>query len=285
MSEQPIKSAVAEDSVAADPFNATLLKRIDLNEELAVFKIKPDCGEVAQFSPGQYTTLGLPADEDPNDAEAAVKRARRGPKLIRRAYSIASSPKQRDHMDFYIVRVEEGKLTPKLWQLKAGDRIFMDGKCKGNFTMDDVPPGKDLVMVGTGTGMAPFMSMLRTYRGTGRWRKFVVLDGCRYIRDLGYRSDMEKIAAEDPTVIYIPTVTREPADAPWTGHRGRVNVILEPENYLKLVGTPLTPEQCHVFLCGNPQMIDQGEETLQKRGFVVKNREHPDGNIHFERYW
>ncbi|GAB4107962.1 MAG: hypothetical protein Kow00105_12870 [Phycisphaeraceae bacterium] len=127
--------------------------------------------------------------------------------------------------------------------------------------------------------------MLNTYRGTGKWNKLVLLDGCRYVKDLGYFDQLTKIAEEDDSVIYLPTVTREPEDSPWTGLRGRVHGILEPENFKKLTGFELDPNTCHVLLCGSPQMIDQATENLSKLGFVTKDRDHPDGNIHFERYW
>ncbi len=275
----------APSSSEPSPYNATLLERQDLNEALAIFKVRPDDGNVPDFEPGQYTTLGLidPDAPPPNPNSPASRR--KGPKLIRRAYSIASSPKLKSHLEFYIVRVDEGKLTPLLWKLKPGDPIFMDHKVKGKFTLEGIPDGKNLIMVGTGTGMAPFWSMLNTYRGTGKWNKLVLLDGCRYVKDLGYYDQLTKIAEEDDSVIYLPTVTREPEDSPWTGLRGRVHGILEPENFKKLTGFELDPNTCHVLLCGSPQMIDQATENLGKLGFVTKDRDHPDGNIHFERYW
>lgn len=269
----------------ADPYNATFLKREDLNEVLAIFKVRLDSGEEPDFEPGQYTTLGLidPDAPPPNPKSPASRK--KGPRLVRRAYSIASSPKLKSHLEFYIVRIDEGKFTRLLWKIKPGDPIFMDHKIKGKFTLAGIPDGKDLVMVGTGTGVAPFWSMLNTYRHTGRWRKLVLLDGCRYIQDLGYYDQLTKIAEEDDSVIYLPTVTREPDDAPWGGQRGRVHSVLEPESFTKLTGVTLDPDQCHVLLCGSPQMIDQATVNLNKLGFVTKDRDHPDGNIHFERYW
>ena len=151
------------------PYNATLIEREDLNEALAIFKVRLDSGQELDFSPGQYTTLGLiDPDAPPPNPNSPASKKRKGPKLIRRAYSIASSPKLKSYLEFYIVRVDEGKLTPLLWKIKEGDPIFMDHKIKGKFTLAGIPDGKDLVMVGTGTGVAPFWSMLNTYRHTGR---------------------------------------------------------------------------------------------------------------------
>ena len=270
------------------PYNATLIEREDLNEALAIFKVRFDAGEIPDFEPGQFTTLGLIAPDTPDTPDAPPPKPdsrRKGPKMIRRAYSIASSSKIKTHIEFYVVHIDGGKFTTPLWRLKAGDPIFMDNKIKGAFTLGDIPDGRDLVMVGTGTGMGPFWSMVSTYRGTGRWRKLVLLDGCRYVKDLGYYDKLTKIAKEDDSIVYLPTVTREPDDHPWPGLRGRVHSILEPEQFTQLSGVTLDPKRCHVLLCGSPQMIEQATENLNQLGFVTKDREHPDGTIHFERYW
>lgn len=257
--------------------NATLIERHDLNEELAVVRIRPDWGEVDAFKPGQFAMLGFPREEAPGPVGKI--------KFIRRAYSIASSPKVRDHIELFVVLVEEGKLTPRLWTVPEGGRLWLDNRIKGEFTLDDVPNDKDLVLVSTGTGIAPFVSMLRTYHGENRWRKLVMINGVRRVRDLGYREELERIAAEDPSVVYIPLVTREPEDSHWAGLRGRVQAVLSNEGlYQELTGSRLDPEQCHVMLCGNPAMITGVEKDLHVRGFTTKTKKEP-GNIHFERYW
>lgn len=269
----------------SNPYNATIIEREDLHAALAIFKIRFDTGEQPDFEPGRFTTLGLIDHDAPPPNPDSPRSRRRGPKMIRRAYTIASPPKLKSHFEFYIVRIDHGTFTDPFWQLQAGDRLFMDPNIKGNFTLDGIPDGKDLVMVGTGTGLAPFWSMLNTYRGTGRWRKLVLLDGCRFVKDLGYYDPLTKIAAEDDSVIYLPTVTREPADSPWQGLRGRVHAILEPDRFQQLTGIALDPNQCHALLCGSPRMIDEASEKLSQLGFVTRDRDHPDGNLHFERYW
>jgi len=266
-----------------DIHNATLVERIDLHESLALFRVKYNDHEVPDFQPGQFATLGLP-DATPPDPDKPV-RPGRGPKLIRRAYSIASPATQKDTLEFYIVRVDDGKLTPSLWNVQPGDKLFMNERIGGHFTLEGVPEGKTLVMVGTGTGLAPFRSMYLTYRDTGRWERFVMLDGCRVARDLGYCDELTRMAQADERMVYLPTVTREPEDSSWAGLRGRVNAVLEPEAFKQHAGVELSPETCHVFLCGNPAMIDQVEENLLGRGFVVQDRKHPEGSLHFERYW
>lgn len=268
-----------------DIHNATLVEREHVHEDLAFFRVKYNHQEVPEFEPGQFATLGLP-DTAPPDPDKPV-RPGRGPKLIRRAYSIASPATQRDLLEFYIVRVEEGKLTPSLWDIEPGQTLFMNERITGHFTL---PPaeqiaGKTLIMVGTGTGLAPFRSMYLTYRDQPRWDHFVLFDGCRVARDLGYYEELMKFTEDDERFNYIPTVTREPVDSSWGGRRGRVTELLEPMTFRTLTGRDLDPDSCEVFLCGNPAMIDQVEAELASRGFVAQDRKHPEGNLHFERYW
>ena len=265
-----------------DLLNATLIERHDLNDELSIVKVRPDVCEVSEFKPGQFAMLGFPREDTLTPSGNGKGRK---PRMIRRAYSIASSAEVRDHVELFVVLVEEGKLTPRLWSVTQGGRLWMDDRIKGEFTMDGVPPGRDLVMVSTGTGIAPFISMLRTYAGQPYWRRLVVINGVRRATDLGYREELEQISRKDPNVIYIPLVSREPADSDWPGLRGRVQTVLDDDAaYERLVGAPLHPQQCHVFLCGNPDMITSAEASLLERGFITHKKNSP-GNIHFERYW
>ena len=275
---------MAEANVAEQILNATVTERHEFSEVLSYFRITPDSGQVPQFKPGQFCTIGLPPIDAPA-APANPDKPRRRPKLTRRAYSIASSPNVRDHLELLIVLVDEGKLTPELWKFRqTGDRLYLDDRIMGEFTLDGVPDGKDLIWISTGTGLAPYISMLRTFQGTGRWRKVVTIHGCRYTADLGYRQELETAAANDPSVVYLPMVTREPDHSDWTGLRGRVTALFERDDVEDVLTMPLDPEQCHVFLCGSPDMINQMQALLEARGFVTQTKKQP-GNIHFERYW
>lgn len=269
-----------ESATHTDVLNATLVAREDVNATLSIVRVRPDTGRVPDFQPGQFVRLGLPKPGQAPPPPGKPARVR----FTRRAYSIASSPHATDALEFFVVRIEEGALTPRLWEIPVGGRLWMDHEAKGEFTLDLAPAGADLVMVSTGTGIAPFISMLRTFRRTNRWRRFVLINGARYAADLGYEDELRAIAREDQTVHYIPLVTREPEDGAWTGLRGRVQSALEPETYRRLVGAPLDPTTCHVFLCGNPEMIDAVERLLQARGFITDSHAQK-GNIHFERYW
>ena len=268
-----------------DPRNAVLVDRVDVHPGLATLGVRLKDGTAPAFVPGQYATLGV-ADADG--------------RLVRRAYSVASAPDAAYARDgvlrFYVVRVEGGALTPSLFDLRAGDELFLSPRLGGHFVLHEADRARDVVMVATGTGTAPFRSMLLAEQdapgsapggppaGTPRGRR-ALLEGCRLAEDLGYLEELRAWAAADPGFAYLPTVTREPEGSAWDGRRGRVNALLEPAAFEAAAGFPLDPATTSVFLCGNPQMIDQAEAELTARGFTTRDRKHPRGNLVFERYW
>ena len=264
--------------------NATIVQRDDLNEYLTVVRVRPDSGELPAFEPGQFVTLGLvresEGDQRPKSGSSRKPRVR----MVKRPYSIASAPTGVDYLEFLIILVERGRLTTRLWDVSVGGRVWLDSRILGDFTLARATPDKDLVAISTGTGIAPFISMLRHYRGKGRWRRFVVINGVREVGDLAYRNELEAITREDASVIYIPVVSRGSEGLAWDGLRGRVPMTLERAAYRDLVGAPLDPDHCHVFLCGNPQMIQDVEVVLAARGFVTQTKS-VAGNLHYERYW
>ncbi len=268
-----------------DPTNARVVYRHDLNETLSIVRVAADAGPVPAFTPGQFITLGLPKTLPAGLAETPgfARRPGRVP-MVKRAYSIASDAGQTAWLELFVVLIEAGKLTPQLWRQDFPNRVWMDSVCKGEFTLDHIPAGRDLLMISTGTGLAPFLSMLRTYRGQQRWRRFSLVHGVRHLSDLGYREELEQIAHEDPTVRYVPIVSRPAAHEAWPGLRGRIQILLEEDMYRQRADCDLDPEQTHVFLCGNPAMIEETERLLHTRGFVTHTPESA-GNIHYERYW
>jgi ferredoxin--NADP+ reductase len=189
--------------ITAEPDNAELLERIDVGPTLTIFRVAPVEGPVPAFEAGQFTNLGV------GHAPAPGKRP-----LLRRALSIASSPNEREHLEFYIRLVEDGELTPRLFELRPGASLWLDSRVYGRFTLEDVPPGSNLLMVATGTGLAPFVSMLRTYRGTDRWRRCVLLESSRCAAELGYRAELVRLESEDPTFTYRPTLDARARAAP-----------------------------------------------------------------------
>lgn len=261
----------------ATPLNATVVERVDHNPFQMILRVRMDGdeGNLGPFEPGQFTNLGLPP-RDPAHASGSSG-------LVKRPYSIASAPNE-PAVEFFLRLVDDGALTPQLWKLGVGDRLWMEPRTVGKFTLAEVPTGKDLVMVSTGTGLAPYVSMLRHYRGTGRWNRLVMVHGVRIESDLGYRGELEGLAQQDNKLVYLPVCSREHEPGPWQGMRGHVMAALEPAFYAKAVGAPLDPEHCQVFLCGNPQMIDSVEAQLGALGFQPHTRKNP-GQIYKERYW
>ena len=281
--------STSEAAETTDPqmiLNATLVERHDLNEYLAVVKIQPDTGTVPYFKPGQFCTLGVPRPPRPEEIEILRARGREArPRLIRRAYSIVSSPEEREYVELFVILVSEGKLTPKLWDLKVGERLWMHEEIKGEFTLEGVAPDRDQLMVSTGTGLAPYISMYRTFRGTNRWKTYTVVNGVRHASDLGYVQELNGYARADKAFSYLPMVSRAKPEDNWAGLKGRVTALLDGEVYLEQTGRRIDPATTNVFPCGNPDMIDGMSAALQERGFSVHSKENPAGNVHFERYW
>lgn len=264
-------------------YNATITAREEINPQLIILRVQPD-GELFAFNPGQFAVLGLLARE-PRVPEADVEESTPDPdKLIRRAYSIASSSAERQYVEFYLTLLNSGELTPRLFALRPGSRLVLSPKASGVFTLDRVPADKAVILIATGTGLAPYMSMLRTMLIHESERKFVVLHGARCSWDLGYRAELESLARVRPNFTYIPSITRPEQDPHFRGSTGRIQSLIAQGVVEKQAGVPLDPALVDVFLCGNPDMIQLVKQLLMARGFV------PDdgklvGSIHVEEYW
>jgi ferredoxin--NADP+ reductase len=254
-----------------ETYNAQVVARRDVHESLMVLRVGRNHAEVPQFEPGQFSNLGLL--EEREDA-----------RLLRRAFSIASPSSVRDYFEFYIQHVDRGVFTTRLWSLEPGDPLWLDPHVYGHFTLADVPPSADVLYVATGSGVGPFISMLREYHGKERWKSAAVIHSARIQADLGYHSELTALAASDPSFRYVPTLTREPEDGGWSGERVRAQKLFEPERFREVFGRELTPENSRVFICGNPQMIVELSAQLAPHGFRPHRRRTP-GHIHTERYW
>jgi ferredoxin--NADP+ reductase len=191
---------------------------------------------------------------------------------------------EKRYAEFYVTLITSGQLTPRLFALPYGGRLFLGPRPSGMFTLDRVAPGKAVLLIATGTGLAPYMSMLRTLLVNDARRPFIILHGARYSWDLGYRGELESLARLRSNLVYIPAITRPDEDPHFRGNIGRVQVLLEKGVVETLAGVPLDPERLDVFLCGNPDMIRVVKDMLLARGF------RPDqgkaaGTIHVEEYW
>ena len=265
--------------------NAILKERIEVAPGLGMFRIAPDGWPLPRYTPGQYAVVGLPAAA-PRIAMSDPETAAGDPgRLIRRAYSIASSPLARDHVEIFVNLITSGEFTPRLFALRPGDRLWLGPKFTGMFTLRDVPRDRNVALVATGTGLAPYMSMLRTELACGDRRRFAVLHGARHSWDLGYTAELYTMRRLCPNFAYLPTVSR-PAEelTPWGGATGHVQALWAGGALERASGFRPTPEDTHVFLCGNPQMIDDMIVLLGREEFRVHEPRAP-GQIHVERYW
>lgn len=264
-------------------YNATLISREEVNPQLLILRAQPD-GEVFAFKPGQFAVLGLRAAE-PRVPEATSEPPPKDPDLlIRRAYSIASASVERAYLEFYLTLVASGELTPRLFALRPGGRLFLAPKASGVFTLDRVAPGKALVLIATGTGLAPYMSMLRTLLIHDRERRVVVLHGARCSWDLGYRAELESLARLCRNFTYLPSITRPTEDPHFRGPVGRVQSLLANGLIRERASLELDPAVADVFLCGNPEMITAVRNLLLPLGFTLDYGK-TTGTLHVEEYW
>ena len=254
----PVDTRVIEPE--APQYNATLVRRVDETDDLAYVWVKFD-GAATPFESGQYMTIGVFADG----------------KLWQRPYSVASAPRVAgdEGYEFYVRLVPIERFTSLLWRLPIGHGMRMIGP-KGKFLLE---PDDDRthVYVSTGTGIAPFISMIRETAAAGRPRDTVVLHGCSYVDELGYREELEGWAngAAYP-LTYIPTISRpaDPRNAGWTGRSGRVEAVIG----AVCDDLALEPDQTVVYICGNPEMIINVERELLDRDF-------PEFHVKKELYW
>jgi ferredoxin-NADP reductase len=241
-------------------YNATLIDRVDQHESLAYFWVKFD-EEPTPFEPGQYMTIGVFIDG----------------KIVQRPYSVASGPRVAGTTgyEFYMRLVNGGTFTPVLWDLPVGHRMRMIGP-KGKFLLEPDDTRMHL-FISSGTGNAPFVSMMRELLAVGAPRPAVFINGVSYVRDLGYRDVLEGWADTGGyPVTFVPTVSRptDPSNAEWTGRTGRAETVVAP--VFEELG--LRADDTIAYLCGNPDMIIAAEQTLLELGL-------PETAIKKELYW
>ena len=271
--------------MAKDTLNAVVTHKIEVSPELIILQVSPDGWKLPEFEPGQFAVLGLPASAPRTAWADPEEEAPKPGRLIRRAYSIASSSVASEYLELYITVVRSGALTPRLFALEMGDRIWLGPKITGMFTLADAPKDVDLVLAATGTGLAPYMSMLRTHFPAEGDRRFAVLHGARHSWDLGYRSELSTMQRLSGNFTYIPLISRPDEEpAPWSGLTGYIQDIWTGGALDEAWGGHPTPSDTHIFLCGNPRMCEDMVELLSREGFKEQTRREP-GEIHVERYW
>jgi ferredoxin--NADP+ reductase len=214
--------------------------------------------------PGQFVNLGL----------------ERGAELVRRSYSIASTPGA--PLEFYLKEVPGGALTPELVRLPIGAQVLVEQKPQGFFTLDYVPPCRDMWFVATGTGLGPFMAMLRSPEVWRRFERVVVVHGARRVEHLSYSEELAKLAAVHTGRFgHVGVVS---GGAHGAALPGRVTTAFADGSLEARAGLALDPERSHLMLCGNPDMILELTALLANRG-LRKHRVRTPGHITAEKYW
>ena len=228
---------------------------------LASLKFK---GDVLPYTAGQFTKVGLKIDGE----------------LISRPYSYVSSPNE-DFLEIIYVNVPDGVLTPKLHDLKVGDKLFTMDKASGFFVMDEVPDGKNLWMLATGTGLGVFISLLKTSAPWERFDNIILVHGVRNHNELAYQEQISEFKKNNPSKFnYIQTVTRETKD---DCLNLRIPAAIESKKLEELAGINISNDS-QFMICGNPDMINDTVELLGKKG-LERNRRSKPGNITLEKYW
>ncbi len=265
--------------------NAIVTQRLEVSPGLIILRVAADGWELPKFNAGQYAVLGLPVQAKRFAFSDIENGAHASNGLIKRAYSIASSSVTRQYLEFYVVLVRSGALSPRLFALSKGDRLWLGQKFAGLFTIDEVSDDRHVVLVGTGTGLAPYMSMLRTHLVCGGKRHFAVLHGARHSWDLGYRGELETLDRMCPNFSYIPSISRpQEEDIPWGGEKGYIQDIWRRRPLKTTWGFDPGPEDANVFVCGNPEMAESMVKVLATEGFREHTQQQP-GTVHVERYW
>jgi len=232
----------------------TVLEVHHWNDSLFSFKTTRDPS--LRFRNGHFVMIGLQVDGKP----------------LLRAYSVASANYE-EHLEFLSIKVPDGPLTSRLQHLKAGDTVLVGRKPTGTLVIDDLTPARHLYLFGTGTGLAPFMSIVRDPETYERFEKVVLVHGVREVSELAYADYLQTdLPANDffgemvrERLIYYPTVTRESFR-----NRGRITELIERDKLTQDIGLPpLSPANDRAMLCGSPGMLADTRILLNTRGFTI----------------
>jgi ferredoxin/flavodoxin---NADP+ reductase len=280
--KQTMNSTLSSRRVTSSPNLGIIIYKKYLTDELAILRLKPEQGRVPDFQAGQFVALGLDLLHHN--------------KITYRAYSIASPPEEKRHFEFYIKMVTDplpGQLTTAIFNLKERDRVYWCHPA-GFFTLEEKKNDgsldmRRLILVASGTGLAPFISYTLHLKNKGTCREIILMHGVKYATDLGYREILENLQTQTQNnwnFKYVPTVSRpdHQLSAGWNGNNGRVeSLIMSNDEGIseleRIVGERISPENSFFHICGYQGTIDAVVKLLTPAGFVTNRNKRNDGSF------
>ena len=244
--------------------------------------------EVQTLTPNLFT---LRTSRDPGFRFTAGQFARLGVRkpsgcIVWRAYSMVSAPHD-EFLDFFSIVVPDGEFTSELSRLEVGDELLVDKQAFGFLTLDRFPDGRDLWLLATGTGIAPFLSILQDFEAWQRFERIILVYSVREARELAYQQLIAELPQRDyleglgSKLLYLPVVTREQIRG---ALHGRITTLIENGELERAADLQLTPEHSRIMLCGNPQMIEDTRAVLKARDLNLAMTRRP-GQVAVENYW
>ena len=235
-----------------------------------LFSFRTTRGQSLRFANGQFVMIGIEVEGRP----------------LMRAYSIASANYE-EHLEFFSIKVPDGPLTSRLQHLQAGDQLLVSRKPTGTLVLRDLKPGKRLFLFATGTGLAPFMSLIHDPETYERFEQIVLIHGVRWTSELAYHDYIEQDLKEHEylgeeirqKLIYYPTVTREP----FRNNGRQTDLIISGKLFADIGGPPLDPASDRAMICGSPAMLKEISTMLDRYGFEISPHTGVAGDYVIER--
>ena len=240
----------------------TVVNQKRWTEILFTLQVKAD---VTAFEAGQFAKLALAVDGE----------------MVARPYSFVNAPQERPH-EFYYVTLPDGPLTQRLPKLETGDTIYFAPRPAGFLVLSEIPDGENLWLISTGTGVGPFLSILKTEAPWQRFKQVVLVHAVRYAEELTYRDTIERLLGEHREQMHVVSFVSR-GKKPGALH-GRIPAAIEEGSLEAAAGVVLSARTSQVMICGNPEMVTDTNEALTRRS-MKKHRRREPGHITVENYW
>ena len=230
-----------------------------------LYSLRVKVANYPSFTPGQFTRIALDLEGE----------------RVARPYSLVNAPHE-DVLEFYSITLDEGILSPRLHGLQTGERLYVSDLISGFLVLDEVPrEHTQLWLMATGTGLGPFLSILKTAEPWRRFDRLVLVHAVRHTEELTYRATIDQLLAQHAKLQYIPFVSRQETNF---ALGGRIPAALTDGRLEERAQLSMHPANTHLMLCGNPAMLKDVQAVMAERGFK-RNRRRDPGQITTENYW